>query len=104
MSAAGAAQTRLLHVIEALAGNEVTGLTLAGVVEAMAFDGAAPSTTLRDLETLEAAGWAHRVPGTKRWALAARPIQILFHFQSGLARAKQRVAEVEANYNRMPLL
>ncbi|MDR1424282.1 MAG: helix-turn-helix domain-containing protein [Azoarcus sp.] len=101
MSAAAlSAQARLLAVIEALAGHEVDGLTLTDV--AAALGGITPSTVLRDMAELEAAGWARRVPGTKRWALAARPIQLLINFQSGLARAKQRIAEVESNYTRLP--
>ncbi|MDR0234140.1 MAG: hypothetical protein LBI31_04980 [Zoogloeaceae bacterium] len=97
------AQARLLATVEALAGNEVSGLRLKEVAEALgeAGGGRCVSTVLRDLESLESCGWAEKLPDGK-WRLAARPIQLLNHFQSCLARAKERVDEVEANYSRIP--
>ncbi|MDR1351469.1 MAG: helix-turn-helix domain-containing protein [Zoogloeaceae bacterium] len=94
------AQIRLLTLIECLAGHEVGGLTLTDISRATG--GITPSTVLRDLESLRTAGWAFQIPGSKRWALGARPIQLLINFQSGLARAKQRIGEVESNYTRLP--
>jgi DNA-binding IclR family transcriptional regulator len=96
-----AAQTRLLTVIEALAGNEVFGLRLKEVADAAGAGGAA-STILRDLQTLEAAGWAQQ-SREGRWMLAARPIQVLHHFYRGRQAAECRVAEVAANYTKTPV-
>ncbi|MDR3087972.1 MAG: hypothetical protein LBU45_08515 [Azoarcus sp.] len=94
-----AAHTRLLSVIEAISGHEVRGLRLVEVARAV---GCIESTALRDLESLEGAGWAQRLPDG-RWCLAPRPLQILFNFQAGLSRASERVAEVRQNYTRVPV-
>jgi DNA-binding IclR family transcriptional regulator len=94
-----ASQLRLLTVIEALSGNEVFGARLRDLARAV---GVIDSTALRDLETLAAAGWAQKLPDN-RWRLAAKPIQLLINFQSGLARAEEQVGEVRRNYTRKPL-
>jgi DNA-binding IclR family transcriptional regulator len=92
------AQTRLLAVIEALSGREVFGLRLKDLAAAV---GAAEHAVLRDLRTMESAGWAQQLPDRK-WRLAARPIQCFHNFQQGLHEAGQRVAEVRQNYTRTP--
>ena len=94
-----AAHHRLLTVIEALSGHEVFGMRLRDVAQAT---GALDSTVLRDLETLESAGWAQKLPDGK-WCLSAKPIQLLLNFQSGLARSSGRVEEVRTNYTRTPV-
>ncbi|MDR2924431.1 MAG: hypothetical protein LBU76_00460 [Azoarcus sp.] len=99
MTPANASHLRLLSVIEALSGNEVFGIRLRDVAQAV---GVIDSTALRDLETLAAAGWAQKQPDSK-WRLSAKPIQLLLNFQSGLARAESGVAEVRQNYTRKPL-
>ncbi|GHU33577.1 hypothetical protein AGMMS50256_25760 [Betaproteobacteria bacterium] len=94
------AQTRILAVIEALAGHEVIGLRLKEVAEAVG-GGSAASTILRDLEALESAGWAQK-SREGRWMLASRPIQVLHHFYAGLKTIESRAAEVAANYTKLP--
>ncbi|MDR2208835.1 MAG: hypothetical protein LBE22_07695 [Azoarcus sp.] len=94
-----ACQLRMLTLIEALSGSEVFGMRLRDVAKAV---GVIDSTALRDLETLSAAGWAQKLPDN-RWRLSAKPIQLLFNFQSGLARAEEQVDEVRRNYTRKPI-
>lgn len=94
-------QARLLAVIEALAGNEVVGLRLKEIVEALCLP-VAQTTILRDLEALQQAGWAQQTT-EGRWTLASRPIQILNHFFGGLKSIQYRAAEVASNYTRTPV-
>jgi DNA-binding IclR family transcriptional regulator len=95
----GAAQSRLLLVVEALAGSEVFGQRLSDIAQAA---GASMPTTLRDLRTLAASGWAAQ-DEDGRWRLTSRPLQIIFDFQAGLASAHQRVEAVGHNYTRQPV-
>jgi DNA-binding IclR family transcriptional regulator len=93
-----AAQTRLLDVIEALSGNEVFGARLRDIAAAVH---AGEHSVLRDLQTLETAGWAQQMPD-KKWRLAAKPVQIFANFQHGLFEASRRVDEVRHGYTRTP--
>jgi DNA-binding IclR family transcriptional regulator len=101
MSADQSAQTRLLQLIETLAGNEIQGMRLKDVSAALAGDAPNPSTTLRDLRTLEAAGWAQQMPDN-RWRLGAKSIQVLHYFNAGLMRAVEAADEIRTNYTRTP--
>ncbi|MDR1063628.1 MAG: hypothetical protein LBL48_06815 [Azoarcus sp.] len=101
MSADQSAQMRVLQLVEILAGNEIQGMRLKDISAALLFDAPNPSTTLRDLRALEAAGWAQKLPDN-RWRLGAKPIQILHHFNSGLVRAVEAVNEIRVNYTRTP--
>jgi DNA-binding IclR family transcriptional regulator len=94
----GAAQSRLIAVIEVLAGSEVFGMRLSEIARLAS---GTSSTVLRDLRTLAASGWTEQ-DEDGRWRLTARPLQILFNFQSGLASAHQRVDEIAHNYTRQP--
>ena len=94
----GNAQMRLLKVIEALSGNEVFGIRLKEVAAAVR---ASDPTVLRDLQTLEAGGWAKQ-DDTGKWRLGQKPVQIATNFTWGLTRAKQAVAETEQRYTRTP--
>lgn len=96
--AGNGSQLRLLQVIEALSGNEVFGVRLTDVAQAVA--SSAPNV-LRDLQTLARAGWTEQL-GDGKWRLAAKPIQIAVSFQWGLAEAQAKVAEVEQRYTRRP--
>lgn len=91
-----ACQSRLLLVIEALSGHEVFGTRLVDLAKAV---DSTQSTVLRDLGTLEAAGWAQQMEDGK-WRLGAKPIQVLTNFHWGLQSASQKVAEVQHNYTR----
>jgi DNA-binding IclR family transcriptional regulator len=95
------AQTRLLAVVEVLAGHETFGQRLKDIAEAMP-EQVVTSTVLRDLEALQAAGWAQKTPDD-RWMLAAKPIQILHHFYHGLKAVDSRREEIAANYTRIPV-
>lgn len=98
-----AAQCRLLTVIEILSGNEVFGMRLKDVADAIARteDKASMTTVLHDLEALEARGWAQQMEDTK-WRLAAKPIQCLTNFQWGLQSAGVKLADVQQRYTRLP--
>lgn len=93
-----AAQLRLLKVIETLSGNEVFGLRLRDVAQAVK---ASDPTVLRDLQTMEEGGWAQQMEDSK-WRLAARPIQCLTNFQWGLQSAGIKLADVQQRYTRLP--
>jgi DNA-binding IclR family transcriptional regulator len=90
------AQTRLLSVIETLSGSEVFGKRLKEIAADMQV---IESKVLRDLQTMQEAGWAQQLPDGK-WRLAARAMQVLNNFQYGLAEATDRVDEVRHNYSR----
>ena len=96
--ALGGAQTRLLKVIEALSGHEVFGVRLKEVALAVK---ASDPTVLRDLQTLEASGWAKQDEDGK-WRLGQKPVQIATNFTWGLTKAKQAVLETEQRYTRIP--
>lgn len=98
-----AAQTRLLTVIEVLSGNEVFGLRLKDVYDAVekTEDKASNTTVLHDLEALEARGWAQQMEDGK-WRLAAKPIQVLHNFQYGLQSAGIKLSDVQQRYSRLP--
>jgi gp16 family phage-associated protein len=57
---------------------------------------------LRDLRTLAASGWAAQ-DEDRHWRLTARPLQLIFSFQAGLANAHSRVKAVGHNYTRQPV-
>ena len=94
----GNAQLRLLKVIEALSGHEVFGIRLKEVAQAVK---ASDPTVLRDLQTLEAGGWAKQDADGK-WRLGQKPVQISNAFFASLDRAKQQISETELNYTRTP--
>lgn len=98
-----AAQCRLLTVIEILSGNEVFGMRLKEIAEAVAKteDKASMTSVLHDLEALKARGWAQQMEDTK-WRLAAKPFQCLTNLQWGLQSAGLKLAEVQQNYTRLP--
>lgn len=91
---------RARALIEALAGNSFAGLRNQQVAEAVQ---QSPSTTLRDLQALEAIGWAERLPGDKDcWRLSPRLVQVAIAHQHELARLTQRVDDFENRYSRSP--
>lgn len=94
----GNAQLRLLKVIEVLAGNEVFGIRLKEVTAAV--KGTDP-TVLRDLQTLQAAGWAMQ-DESGLWRLHTKLVQIATHFAHGIDAARQRLDEVHQRYTRTP--
>jgi DNA-binding IclR family transcriptional regulator len=97
---APAALTRTKAVIEALAGHNFDGLRNQQLAESVC---QSPSTTLRDLQALEAIGWAERIPGKdERWRLSPRLIQLAIAHQAEVARITQRVDDFTRRYSRTP--
>jgi len=95
----GAAQMRLIDVIEVLSGHEIFGIRLKEVSAAVK---SGSSTVLHDLQTLEAKGWAKQDEAGK-WRLGTKPVQICTNFTWGLTQAKQAIAETEQRYTRTPI-
>lgn len=92
--------TRAKAVIEALAGQNFDGLRNQQVADAVRQS--AP-TTLRDLQALEAIGWAERIPGKdERWRLSPRLIQLAIAHQHETARLSQRLDDFTNRYSRNP--
>lgn len=94
----GNAQLRLLKVIEALSGHEVFGIRLKEVAATVK---AADPTVLRDLQTLEAGGWAAQ-DESGRWRLHTKLVQIANSFTQGIDAARQRMDEIHQRYTRTP--
>ena len=94
----GNAQLRLLKVIEALAGNEVFGIRLKDVAAAVK---TSDPTVLRDLQTLQAAGWALQ-DESGLWRLHTKPVQIATSFMFSIDSAKRRIDEICQRYTRKP--
>lgn len=94
----GNAQLRLLKVIEALSGHEVFGIRLKEVAAAVQAD--APKI-FRDLQTLEAGGWASQ-DESGRWRLGTKPVQIATHFSWGIDEARKRLDEIQQRFTRKP--
>lgn len=91
---------RAKAVIEALAGHNFDGLRNQQVAEAVR---QSPPTTLRDLQALEAIGWAERIPGKdERWRLSPRLVQLAVAHQHEVARVTQRVDDFASRYTRNP--
>lgn len=92
---------RAKAVIEALAGHNFDGLRNQQVAEAVR---QSPPTTLRDLQSLEAIGWAERIPGKdERWRLSPRLIQLAIAHESEVMREEQRLGDFRIRYTRTPL-
>lgn len=92
--------TRAKAVIEALGGNNYDGLRNQQIAEAVQ---QSPSTTLRDLQSLEAIGWTERIPGKdERWRLSPRLIQLAVAHQHEVARVMQRTDDFTNRYSRNP--
>lgn len=91
---------RAKAVIEALAGHNFDGLRNQQVAEAVQ---QSPPTTLRDLQALEALGWAERIPSKdERWRLSPRLVQLAIAHHAETARIAQRVDDFTNRYSRSP--
>lgn len=93
------AQQRILRALTILAGHEFMGVTPSEYARAM---GVNPSTATRDFHNLREAGFAEEIPGTGRWRLGPRPVQISVAFASSLMVAESRLAEIKQRYSREP--
>lgn len=87
---------RAFQVIEALSGHAADGRRLRDVAQAV--QQSAP-TTLRDLQALEALGFAQRIPGREDcWRLTPRLVRIAVAHQQELARMQHRLDELNRSY------
>lgn len=89
---------RVLRVVEALAGNEFTGMSVADIAQATR---TRSDQVVRDLANLVEAGWAEKMD-TGRYRLAAKPVQIALAFSSALARAETELTGLKHRYTRQP--
>jgi len=92
-------QQRILRVLIALAGHEITGLTPGDVARAAEVT---PSNATRDLNNLAIAGLAEQIQSDGRWRLGPKLIQIALSHTQGMDRASGRLAEVKQRYSREP--
>jgi DNA-binding IclR family transcriptional regulator len=96
-----ASQTRVLQLIRALQGRCYQGLRLRDI--AAAVEQAAP-TTLRDLQAMEAEGFAERIPGRDDcWRLGPALVRIAHAHTDEVARLRQQVDDHDQRYTRTPL-
>lgn len=87
-------------VVEALAGHSRQGLRLGQVAEAVR---QSSPTTLRDLQALEALGYASRIPGKDdRWHLTPRLIQLAIAHNAEVAREERQLDDFRNRYSRIP--
>lgn len=92
---------RAKAVIDALAGHSFDGLRNQQVAEAV---GQSAPTTLRDLQALEAIGWAERITGKdERWRLSPRLVQIAIAHSHEVMREEQRLDDFRNRYTRTPI-
>lgn len=87
---------RVLHLVEALAGNEFSGMSVSDLQQAT---GTRSDQVVRDLANLVEANWAERMENG-RYRLAARPVQIALAFSSALSRAETDLATLKNRYTR----
>lgn len=85
---------RVLRLVEALAGNEFSGMSVSDLQQAT---GTRSDQVVRDLANLVEANWAERMENG-RYRLAARPVQIALAFSSALSRAETDLATLKSRY------
>lgn len=92
--------TTTIQVIKALSGHEFDGLLLGQVAQLCDL---VPSTALRYLESLAAAGIAMRdTRNPKVWRLGPALVQIAIAFHAHLAAKQTALADFANNYTRNP--
>lgn len=90
-------QQRILRVVQALAGHEITGVAPAALAREV---GCSAACITRDVDNLRTAGLAEEVPETGRWRLGPSIVQIALKHMSALDRAEKRLHEVRNRYGR----
>lgn len=90
-------QQRLMGLVIALAGNEVTGLSPSQLAKLNDCD---PSQVTRDLANLKARGWAEQITDTGRWRLGPQIVQISLRHMTAMDRARTRLDEVANRFSR----
>lgn len=91
-------QQRLLRLITALAGHEITGIAPSDLARET---NTTASTITRDLANLKEAGYAELVPETGRWRLSPHIVQISMRHMVVLDRARERLEEIRRRFTRM---
>jgi DNA-binding IclR family transcriptional regulator len=93
-----AAVLRAIDVVHALEGHNFRGLRLKQIADLVKQSSA---TTLRDLQTLESAGWAQRIPGNEDcWRLGRRPLRLALAHQSEVARHQRELDDFANSVSR----
>lgn len=99
------AQQRVLFVMLALAGNEVTGVSMTSIALALAqrtgkTKGGQKNNVFRDLHNLKEAGLAEQLPDSDLWRLSPRLVQIAQAYQRHINRVASRLDETQQRYGR----
>ncbi len=87
---------RILTVLDLLMQHFVHGLTPSEIVKSTGFS--APNIT-RYVATLEATGWAERIPETNRIRASVRLGQRAEQIRSDLEQAQRRIGELQSRIN-----
>lgn len=92
------AQQRVAQILLLLAGREAEGLPQAAICKAGKWAG---SKVHNDLRNLREAGLVERLC-SGNWRLGPKLVQVAIAHQTGLARIKARLDEIEQRYSRTP--
>jgi DNA-binding IclR family transcriptional regulator len=92
-------QQRVLRVLLALSGQELSGLAPGELAKGL---GISPSHVTRDLANLHAAGLAEEIVGLGRWRLTPKLIQIGVAMQLAVEEAERKLEETRLRYTRAP--
>lgn len=94
-SYASESQQRLLKVLDALWGNEISGVSAAAIAKAINENA---STVFRDLHNLKAAGYAEYVEDTKTWRISPRVFRRALTTMAEFDKAEKALAERKQRY------
>lgn len=88
---------RAMRIIRILSGNELEGLTLKSIADALREEKS--NTTLWTLKQLEEEGVVEQMP-SKHWRLATWIVQIAVSYQRNIQRSRQKIDELDQRYTR----
>lgn len=93
-------QSIYARLLFGMSGHSKKGLRLQQIADGI---GESPSTTLRNLQKLEADGLAERVPQIEgHWRLSPRIVQIALAHTDEVMREERELAEFTQRYSRTP--
>lgn len=93
-------QSIFARVLFGLAGHSYRGLRLRQIAEGI---GECDSTTLRNLQSMEADGLVEKTPmDAKCWRLAPRVVQVAIAHSHEVLREEQALQEFQQRYSRNP--
>lgn len=93
-------ETIFTRVLFGLSGHSRHGLRLKQIADGI---GESPSTTLRNLQRLEADGLVERSPYDKdNWRLTPRVIQLAIAHADEVAREQRQLDEFQSRFSRTP--